>query len=81
MTAQIPEGSIIITPTEVYNEVKSLTDVVRQLVAENKADTIPQQVADLQTRVRALEAKVWIASGFAAALGGGLGGIIPALLK
>ena len=81
----IPDGSIIITPTEVYNEVKSLTDAVRDLIASDKADE--QQRADLRlrvdqldTRLTAVERKMLLFTGAAAAAGAGIGTWLPRVL-
>lgn len=99
----IPEGSVIITPTEIYAKVNTLTDVVTQLLARDEADQARQadlkeaalrreaeaarreadQKAELEAvkiRLTAVERKVYIAAGFAAALGGVLGGYLPAVL-
>ena len=87
MSAQppIPDGSIIITPTEVYNEVKALTDAVRDLIASDKADE--QQRADLRlrvdqldTRLTAVERKMLLFTGAAAAAGAGIGTWLPRVL-
>lgn len=81
----IPEGSIIITPTEVYNEVKSLTEAVREDRAARKADE--QQRADLRTmvekldsRLTAVERKMLLFTGAAAAAGAGIGTWLPRVL-
>jgi len=41
-TGHIPEGSVVITPTEIYAKVNTLTDVVTQLLARDEADQIRQ---------------------------------------
>lgn len=81
----IPEGSIIITPTEVYNEVKSLTDAVRDLIASDKADGVErvkleQRVDRLDTRLTAVERKMLLFTGAAAAAGAGIGTWLPRVL-
>jgi hypothetical protein len=81
----IPEGSIIITPTEVYNEVKSLTDAVRDLIAADKADIaervkLEQRVDKLDTRLTAVERKMLLFTGAAAAAGAGVGTWLPRVL-
>ena len=87
MTTQppIPEGSIIITPTEVYNEVKSLTDVVRQMVAQDAAELesrreLKTRVDALDTRLTAVERKMLLFTGAAAAAGAGIGTWLPRVL-
>lgn len=81
----IPEGSIIITPAEVYNEVKSLTDAVRSLIASDAADvlarnTLQEHVDKLDTRLSAVERKMLLFTGAAAALGAGVGTWLPRVL-
>jgi hypothetical protein len=81
----IPEGSIIITPTEVYNEVKSLTEAVRQLVAQDAAEVesrreLKARVDLLDTRLTAVERKMLLFTGAAAAVGAGVGTWLPGLL-
>jgi len=84
--SQIPEGSIIITPTEVYNEVKALTIAVRELVASDKSEAderaaLKNKVDQLDTRLTAVERKLLLATGFAAACGAGAGSWLSTLLK
>jgi hypothetical protein len=79
MGTDVPDGSIVITPKEFY-------DGVRQDIADIKTAVAPlapmaEDVADLKLRVTALEARVWRASGFAAAIGSAAGWIIPQLVK
>ena len=99
----IPEGSVVITPTEIYAKVNTLTDVVTQLLARDEADQLRQadlkeaalrretevarREADMKAemeavklRLTAVERKVYVAAGFAAALGGVLGGYLPSVL-
>jgi hypothetical protein len=67
----IPDGSVVITPTEVYAEVRATGDAVRQLAA--KLDGVPQQLSDHEMRLRALERLVWRAAGAGCVLGAGAG--------
>lgn len=86
MTNPVPEGSIIITPSEVYAKVTGLTDVVTKLVAQDEAEQsraarLEQKVDALDGRVSAIEKKIWIVTGFAAAAGGLLGNWLPTMLS
>lgn len=79
---EIPEGSIVITPTEVYNEVKALTDVVRQMVANDTAEVesrreLKAKVDQLDQRLTAVERKMLLFTGAAAAAGAGVGTWLP----
>jgi vacuolar-type H+-ATPase subunit D/Vma8 len=81
----IPEGSIVITPAQVYEKVTSLTDVVTKLVAQDEAEQgraarLEQKVDAIDGRVSAIEKKIWIVTGFAAAAGGLLGNWLPSVL-
>lgn len=53
----IPDGSVIITPTEVYVEVRATGDAVRELAL--KLDTIPAELVDHEARLRVLERGRW----------------------
>ena len=82
---QIPEGSIVITPTEVYNEVKSLTEAVRKMVAQDEAEIesrreLKLRVDGLDTRLSAVERKMLLFTGAAAAAGAGIGTWLPRVL-
>lgn len=86
MTQHIPEGSIVITPAEVYSKVTALTDAVTELVATDKAEqreraALAAQVAALAVRVSAVEKKIWMVTGAAAAIGGTLGSWLPTVLS
>lgn len=85
MTQQIPEGSIVITPAEVYAKVTSLTDAVRDLIASDKAEEharaeLRLKVEQLDTRLTAVEKKMLLFTGAAAAAGAGIGTWLPRLL-
>jgi hypothetical protein len=83
--SQIPEGSIVITPTEVYNEVKTLTEVVRKMVAQDEAEVdarrdLKAKVDSLDARLTAVERKMLLFTGAAAAAGAGIGTWLPRVL-
>lgn len=101
--ADIPEGSVIITPAQVYDKVNALTEAVTEMLARDKAEEKRQadlkeaalrreadaarresdqkaEVEAIKLRLSAVERKVYVASGFAAALGGVLGGYLPSVL-
>lgn len=96
MPDHIPEGSVIITPAQVYDKVNKLTEAVTEMLARDQADEVAArrreaednrresdrkaEIKALEVRVTAVERKVYIAAGFAAALGGVLGGYLPAVL-
>lgn len=81
MSTPVPEGSIIITPAQVYAEVRSLTEAVRTLITHEETDRqerlrIETEVTQLDLRVDALERKLWMASGFCAAAGSLMGVLV-----
>jgi hypothetical protein len=85
MSQPIPEGSIVITPTEVYNEVKSLTEAVRRMVAQDEAEVesrreLKARVDLLDSRLTAVERKMLLFTGAAAAAGAGVGTWLPRVL-
>lgn len=67
-TTPIPDGSVIITPTEVYSEVRATREAVQQLSAQ--IGGVPAQLTDHETRLRAVEKLIWRAAGGAMILGG-----------
>ena len=44
----IPEGSVVISPADVYSEVKQLTESVRTLIAKDANDPLPSIVAEMR---------------------------------
>jgi hypothetical protein len=57
----IPEGSVIVTPSEVWQEVRATRDAVRDLA--HKMDDIPDKIRDQETRLREIERRMWGAMG------------------
>lgn len=81
----VPEGSVIITPAEVYKTVIGLTDAVTQMVAADKAEA--ETRAEMKTRLGKVEddlvsikQKLWFVAGVCSALGGGVGSAVASLL-
>jgi hypothetical protein len=60
-SAQVPEGSVIVTPSEVYQEVRATRDAVRDLA--HRMSDIPAQLRDQENRIREIERRVWSAAG------------------
>ncbi|MFZ3558175.1 hypothetical protein [Streptomyces sp. BH055] len=61
-SSPIPDGSVIITPTEVYAEVRATHDEVKSV--SSKLDALPvhdllQQLGDHESRLRILERARW----------------------
>lgn len=52
---------MIITPSEVWNEVRATRDAVSNLA--HKMDDIPAQIRDQEARLRLVEQRVWQAMG------------------
>lgn len=85
--SHIPEGSVVITPAQVYAEVVRLTEAVNKLVVKDESDPLPARVDALEAEVRGLggrltsvERKLYLAAGAAAALGGLAGNYLPGVL-
>lgn len=57
---------VVITMDRIYTELRAVHDEVRDMRGEVK------DIADHENRLRALERKVWVASGVAAGLAGGI---------
>jgi hypothetical protein len=90
MTVGIPHGSVVVTPTEMYHELRNVSDELKRLVAvvdpaiaevrvdvaENKA-TIAAARAELWAEVRSLDRRLHGVQGrlwFAAGAAVALGG-------
>lgn len=71
-TAPIPDGSVIITPTEMYAELRATHDEVKSV--NSKLDALPladhaSQLADHEGRIRSLERARWPLPSIAAVTG------------
>lgn len=79
-----PEGSVLITPAQMYHELRATHDEVKRLSQaldpaiknlRHAVDTVAERVGDHETRLRVLERRIWIASGFAALAAAALGAL------
>lgn len=70
-----------VSGTEIFGELRRLSELVTRLDERLAHDKTSEDVLDLQTRVSALEQRVWRASGFAAAMGALVGVAVPFLTK
>ncbi|WP_306323725.1 MULTISPECIES: hypothetical protein [unclassified Streptomyces] len=82
----IPDGSVIITPTEVYAEVRATHDEVKSV--SSKLDALPvhdlvQQLGDHESRLRILERSRWPLPtlGVLAGVGGAVTGAIALFIR
>lgn len=85
MTAP-PEQGVYISSAQMYQELRSLSDGMTRM--ETKLDGIVQGLSDVgkdvtdhETRIRALERRVWTASGAATVLGAGAGVVAQMLIR
>lgn len=90
MSAQIPEGAVIVTPAAMYAEQRATHDAVVSLSGEVKSlsHNVRQQqlvdarnVADHETRIRSLERKIWTLAGASAISGATIGSVAAAIIQ
>jgi hypothetical protein len=82
--AEIPHGAVVITPTEVYTEVRATRSAVDDMRAELRGVSaelrgVLSAHADHETRIRALERGRWALAGVGAGGGAGLAELIRLL--
>lgn len=77
----IPEGSVVITPAEVYGKVVTLTEKVTELVAKQEAEKIPERLNAVSADVDKLKQFKWILMGAIAASGPAWSAISSQLAK
>lgn len=75
----IPPGSVIITPTELYSEVKAIGTDVSGMRGDLRE--ISKALPDHEGRIRALERRMWWATGLAAGAAAGATRLLQALGK
>jgi hypothetical protein len=63
----VPDGSIVITPKEFYDGVRS--DIAEIKAAVSPLPDLKVRVDGLERRVGVLERRMWMSVGFATALG------------
>ncbi|HEX6684538.1 MAG TPA: hypothetical protein VF062_17170 [Candidatus Limnocylindrales bacterium] len=83
--SHVPEGSVIITPAEVYARVVALTDVVTKMVAADQADAesraeLKSRLGKVEQDVLTIKQKLWFVAGACSAVGGGVGSAVAAIL-
>lgn len=68
--ADIPEGSIIVTPMMMYTSLNAVVKKVEHLetLLDPAFADIRKELADHEVRMRGLEKKIWLFSGFASAI-------------
>jgi hypothetical protein len=74
MSIPIPDGSVIITPTEMYREQVATHQAVQTM--SNKLDSALDKVGDHESRIRSLERRFWIGMGVAITVSAGASGLI-----
>lgn len=81
MTVEMPAGSVVITPTQMYGEIRDMKEQVQHLitVVDPALTDIRSDVADHESRIRSVERRLWIAAGIAAGAGAGLAQLGPLL--
>lgn len=78
MATDVPDGSIIITPKEFYDGVKSDIADIKQMVSP--LPELRARVDKLEIAQAATDRKVIWLAGFAAGIGGGIGTVIARAL-
>lgn len=86
--AAMPPGSVIITPTQMYAEIRAMAGKVDHLasildptltdIRTDIADVVTD-VADHESRIRSLDRRLWIAAVVSASAGAGIAQILPLL--
>lgn len=82
----VPAGSVIITTTQMYDELRAVHQVVTSTKSalDRIADSVTDarsDVADHEARIRALERSRWAIGGAATLLGAGLSQLVQAMGK
>jgi hypothetical protein len=81
MTAEMPPGSVVITPAQMYAEIRTMAEKVDHLAAvvdpalstiRDDVSEIRDDLGDHETRIRSIERRVWVFAGTAMAGGAGI---------
>lgn len=75
MSPEVPDGSIVITPKEFYDGVRN--DIAEIKAAVSPLPELKTQVDTLERRLSVVEKRLWIATGFATAVGFAAGVLVP----
>lgn len=69
-----PPGSIIISPTQMYNELRVVSDGLKQLVTlvDPALSGLREDLSDHEKRIRTLERKQYVVGAAATAFGAGI---------
>lgn len=73
------EAGVVITLAQIYSEMQQMHTEVRDMRSDLKAAV--SDTADHEMRLRALERRVWFASGIAAVMGAGGSELLKLLTK
>lgn len=85
----IPDGSVVITPTEMYREMLATHQAVRDVSGKldgaldahtRRLDGIDKDLGDHESRLRGLERRVWMAVGVSTAVSGGAAALVSQLV-
>lgn len=74
-------GSARVTPEELLNELRTLHEMVVRIDERLRNDQTAKQIETLETRVKEVEQRVWLASGVATTLGALVGVAVPFLTR
>lgn len=79
----VPPGSVIITPTALYEKVEAIGQDVSGMRGDLReiSSSISKALPDHESRIRALEKKVWWASGLSAGAAAAISQVLHALGK
>lgn len=82
MPETVPDGSIVITPKEFYDGVRSDVDEIKTAIAAltTSVSPLPTRVDKLELQVDDLKRRLWWAAGFTAGVGAAAGSVLTRLL-
>lgn len=79
----IPDGSVIITPSDMFKELRETHDEVKGIGPRLDAltATVDNRISDHETRIRTLEKGRWYYAGAVAVLALALPYVVPLVVK